>query len=64
MAAAPPGLVRGLGTVEATTIIIGVLIGSGIFIAPSLVARNVGSPAASLTVWVVAGLVATAGGLC
>jgi amino acid transporter len=64
MAAPPPGLVRGLGTLEATTIIIGGVIGSGIFLAPSLVARNVGSPGWSLAVWVVAGLVATAGGLC
>jgi amino acid transporter len=64
MAAAPPTLVRGLGTLEATTIIVGGVIGSGIFIAPSLVAKNVGSPGASLMVWVVAGLVATAGGLC
>jgi amino acid transporter len=55
---------RGLGRLEATTIIIGGVIGSGIFLAPSIVARNVGSPGWSLAVWVMAGLLATAGGLC
>jgi APA family basic amino acid/polyamine antiporter len=59
-----PALVRGLGTVEATTIILGGVIGSGIFLAPALVANNVGSPARSLAVWAVAGILATAGGLC
>jgi APA family basic amino acid/polyamine antiporter len=59
-----PALVRGLGRVEATTIIIGGVIGSGIFLAPSLVAANVGSPGWSLVVWVLAGILATAGGLC
>ena len=61
---AAPTLVRGLGRVEATTIIIGGVIGSGIFLAPSIVARNVGSPGWSMAVWVVAGILATAGGLC
>jgi APA family basic amino acid/polyamine antiporter len=59
-----PTLARGLGTTEATTMILGGVIGSGIFLAPSLVAHNVGSPLWSLVVWVVAGILATAGGLC
>ena len=59
-----PSLARSLGTTEATTIIIGGVIGSGIFLAPSLVANNVGSPGWSLAVWAVAGILATAGGLC
>ena len=59
-----PTLVRGLGRLEATTIIIGGVIGSGIFLAPSLVARNVGSPSWSLAVWIIAGILGTAGGLC
>ena len=61
---AAPTLVRGLGRLEATTIIIGGVIGSGIFLAPSIVARNVGSPGWSMAVWIVAGILATAGGLC
>lgn len=59
-----PTLLRGLGRVEATTLIVGGVIGSGIFLAPSLVAHNVGSPGWSLAVWVVAGILGTAGGLC
>ena len=59
-----PTLVRRLGTMEATTIIVGGVIGSGIFLAPALVASNVGSPIWALAVWAVAGILATAGGLC
>lgn len=59
-----PTLARKLGTTEATTIIIGGVIGSGIFLAPSLVANSVGSPGRSLAVWAVAGVLATAGALC
>ncbi|MBM3264050.1 MAG: amino acid permease [candidate division Zixibacteria bacterium] len=58
------GLIRGLGPLEATTIIIGGTIGSGIFRAPSFIAAEVGSPGMSLTVWVVCGLIALCGGLC
>lgn len=61
---APATLARELGALEATTIIIGGVIGSGIFLAPSIVAHNVGSPGWSLLVWAVAGILATAGGLC
>lgn len=63
-ASSAPTLERGLGSVEATTIIIGGVIGSGIFLAPSLVANNVGSPGWSLAVWIVAGILGAAGGLC
>lgn len=58
------GLVRGLGPLEATTIIVGGVIGSGIFQAPSVIASNVGSPGMSLLVWLVCGLLALCGGLC
>src|SRR2546430_17594971 len=50
-----PTLLRGLGPVEATSIVVGGIIGSGIFISPAIVAREVGAPGLSLTVWVVAG---------
>ena len=43
---------------------VGGIIGSGIFLAPSIVARNVGAPGLSLLVWVLAGLLATCGALC
>lgn len=58
------GLVRGLGPLEATTIIVGGVIGSGIFQAPSVIASNVGSPGMSLLVWLVCGILALCGGLC
>lgn len=55
---------RGLGGLEATAVVVGGIIGSGIFLAPSIVAREVGAPGLSLLVWVVAGLLATCGALC
>jgi amino acid transporter len=57
-------LVRGLGGAAATAIIMGGMIGSGIFRAPSIVADHAGSEALSLAVWAVCGLVALSGGLC
>src|SRR5688500_15308886 len=57
-------LERGLGGAAATAIIIGGMIGSGIFRAPSIVADHAGSPGMSLIVWGVCGLVALCGGLC
>ncbi|KAL1849453.1 hypothetical protein Plec18167_006566 [Paecilomyces lecythidis] len=43
------------------SLIIGLIIGSGIFSSPSQVNANAGSPGASLIVWVVAGLLAWTG---
>ncbi|MGE0555560.1 MAG: amino acid permease [Gemmatimonadales bacterium] len=60
----PAGLARGLGSVEATTLVVGGIIGSGIFLGPSIVAREVGAPGLSLLVWLAAGLLATCGALC
>lgn len=42
-------------------LIIGLIIGSGIFSSPSQVNANVGSPGASLVVWVIAGVLAWTG---
>lgn len=49
---------------DAVAIVIGGIIGSGIFVAPSIVARDVGAPGLSLVVWVLAGAVALSGALC
>lgn len=57
-------LVRGLGLLEATTIVLGGIIGSGIFRAPSFVAQEVGSPGMSIVVWIVCGFIALFGALC
>ncbi|HSJ10331.1 MAG TPA: amino acid permease [Longimicrobiales bacterium] len=63
-AATDPGLVRGLGPLAATTLVAGAVIGSGIFLSPALVAREVGAPGLSLLVWVVCGVLALCGALC
>src|SRR6187455_528508 len=57
--AAPVGeekLVRGLGLLDSTMLVAGSMIGSGIFIVSSIIARQVGSPGWLLVVWVVTGL--------
>ncbi len=43
------------------SLVIGLIIGSGIFSSPSQVNKNAGSPGASLIVWVVAGILAWTG---
>lgn len=46
------GLVKGLGLLEATTIVMGSMIGSGIFIVSADIARQVGSPGLLMMTWV------------
>lgn len=41
-AAAEPGLLRGLGAVGATSLVAGTIIGTGIFVSPSLVVHCFG----------------------
>jgi basic amino acid/polyamine antiporter, APA family len=50
------GLVKGLGLMDATTIVMGSMIGSGIFIVSADIARQVQSPGALLITWVVTAL--------
>lgn len=47
------GLVKGLGLLDATTIVMGSMIGSGIFIVSADIARQVGSPGLLMVVWLV-----------
>src|SRR5216684_9147940 len=49
-------LVRGLGLWDSTMLVAGSMIGSGIFIVSSIIARQVGSPGWLLVVWLVTGL--------
>ena len=58
------GLVRGLGGLEATTLIVGGIVGTSIFLITSDVANIVGSPKLVLLTWLVAGLLAGASALC
>lgn len=50
-----------LSYLNGLSLVIGLIIGSGIFSSPSQVNKNAGSPAASLIVWVVAGMLAWTG---
>src|SRR5262245_49628350 len=54
---------RELGPFDATMVVIGGIIGSGIFINPYLVARQLDSPALVLGAWAMGGAVAIAGAL-
>jgi basic amino acid/polyamine antiporter, APA family len=60
---APAGLVRGLGLLDGTTLIVGSVIGSGIFVAPSIMAGYVQSPTVLLGLWIVGGLLTLFGAL-
>ena len=56
-------LPRKLGLLDATALVIGIVIGSGIFVLPNLIARNLPSPGAILAVWIVSGALSFFGGL-
>jgi APA family basic amino acid/polyamine antiporter len=62
-ASAPPTLARRLGVFSATTIIAGSMIGSGIFIAPSIMAGYIASPPVWLGLWVIGGALTLLGAL-
>ncbi|HYN84356.1 MAG TPA: amino acid permease [Pyrinomonadaceae bacterium] len=56
-------LVRGLTLLAAASIIIGNVIGTGVFLKARVMTCNVGTPGMVVTVWVVAGLLSLAGAL-
>jgi APA family basic amino acid/polyamine antiporter len=58
-----PGLLRVLGVGSITAIVVGTMIGSGIFIVPATVAAEVGAPLVMLAVWVAGGLLSIFGAL-
>jgi len=57
-------LVRGLGLLDATMIVVGSMIGSGIFITSAESSRLVGSPGWLLVAWALAGVLTITGALC
>ncbi|MDQ3685062.1 MAG: amino acid permease [Acidobacteriota bacterium] len=59
--AATPKLARRLGLFDATMIVMGGIIGSGIFINPYVVARQVHTPFLILGAWLMGGLIALVG---
>lgn len=56
-----PALARRLGPLDVTLIVMGGIIGSGIFMNPAVVARHVHTPALILAAWGFGGVVALAG---
>jgi amino acid transporter len=61
--ASAPQLVRRLGLPSAIMIVIGSIIGSGIFLTPQSVAAAVDVPGVMILVWVFTGLLTLAGAL-
>lgn len=57
-------LVRGLSLLDATTIVVGSMIGSGIFIVSAESGRLVGAPGWLLVAWLLAGTMTICGALC
>ena len=57
-------LERGLGPLDATMIVVGSMIGSGIFIVSAESSRLVGSPGWLLAAWALAGVLTITGALC
>jgi len=58
-----PDLLRTLGSWEAAAIVVGTIIGSGIFLVPKAMVQNVGTPAAVFLVWILGGLLSLFGAL-
>ena len=60
----PGSLLRRLGLLDATMIVVGSMIGSGIFLTSAASARFVGSPGWLLAAWAIAGVLTITGALC
>jgi APA family basic amino acid/polyamine antiporter len=57
-------LVKGLGLTSATMLVMGSMIGSGIFIVSAEIAREVNSPALLIGAWLITGFMTIAAALC
>ena len=58
-----PGLLRELGVSQASAIVVGTIIGSGIFLVPAEMMQAVGSARLVYLVWIVGGLLSVAGAI-
>lgn len=58
-----PQLLRALGLWETSSIVMGIMIGTAIFIVPAEITREMGTPGAAVAVWVVGGLLSLFGAL-
>src|SRR6266550_383265 len=60
----PPVLKRSLRLFDGLALVVGIMIGSGIFRTPGLVARQLGRPWLTFVAWLLGGVLALAGALC
>ena len=58
------GYERRLGTFDATMVVVGAIIGGGIFLNPAIVAQRVGTPGLILLAWALGGAIALLGAFC
>lgn len=58
-----PGFLRRLGLLDTTFLVIGAVVGSGIFMTPGIIAGGLPSPGLLLLVWLVGGLITLCGAL-
>ncbi len=56
-------LVKGLGLYGATSVVVGTMIGTSIFLVPSIMLRHTGRPIVVVGVWIVAGILSLCGAL-
>ena len=64
MPAGKSGLLRQLGLVSATALVVSNMVGTGIFTGTGFLAKDLGSPSLILWIWVVGGMVAFLGAIC
>src|SRR5918996_924669 len=58
------GLKRQIGLWTAAAVVVGEVVGVGIFLTPAGMAKSLGSPLLVLSVWLLSGLMALSGALC
>src|SRR5262245_37507800 len=56
-------LIRGLTLADTTALVVGTVIGSGVFLKTAVMAQQVGTPTLVLSAWVAAGVLSLAGAL-
>ena len=59
-----PSLVRSLGLLDASMLVVGCIVGSGIFRSASSIAAHVTSPSLTIALWIFGGLLSLCGALC
>ena len=59
----PKGLVRGLTATHTTALVVGIVIGTGVFLKTAVMTQDVGTPALVMAAWVAAGALSLAGAL-